>query len=911
MLLIFFGLGLFCFSVKASADSTFYVTTNPCAWKDNMVTTYNPDMDACTGGTATAFNSVYNALCSPLVTAGDTIFVADGTYSAMTTVSNTIINTQIVEGGSPGKILTIKSRNKHGAKIKCDYKISSRVGFYVYPNVSYVNIEGFDISDCFYAFRLDINNDHVTIKNNKMHDIGEGVSVGMNSDYAMVDGNIIYNFGIKEDDGFHGMHLRGKDVIAQNNLLYNNLGYGWSIRAGADATGPNPPSYGTWKIINNTLTGRKQGQGLFNTCVNLYGLAAGLDNLYLYNNICFSAYDGLAYTDFIPWRESWEARNNLVENSSAMCKGILPSLCANCTGARCRNNITNTSPRFTDRAKDLYALATGSAAINTGLDNGLITLNQHIPNYDINGAVRPRGDGYDIGAYERNDTYYASPDGTGDGSKESSPFKIADFWPIAAPGDKLYLLDGVYQGDKSMISPLYDYNNNTQECASYKGGTEYNPIVVKTLNDGKVTIDGQGARKPVYLLCQRYLTIEGINARNSNGSVFTIIHSDNNIIRRSVGWDAYDGDQSIFVISAAENNLLEDVAGFGIAKRIFSSARSGDHTTIRRAWGSWDGSHEFGPKMTYTLADNNYDMTCENCIGTWTGSRMQESYALKREGTGCYAQWNADQCANNGGQLQYSTEYQKDCCFFSGYKINQPYAVIGVDGFTANNIADSRVFGSISYIKQGTNYHIPVELEQAYLATNMSSFEYKNAISYIQPGLFPFASMKTFALRGGGTNLNANNLTGIGGAGSSIHTDWHQSKIKEGPDVSSIGNVYVNADGASICKRYRGRVLTDVKLWPWPMNQRIIDATTLAGIKAVNVTATIEGMFGPIPAECGKGVPVPTDIDNNGSTNIKDIQATIGCITNPACGNPQTDVNADGKVNIKDIQQIIKAILNL
>lgn len=905
MLNVALGLMFFAFSGEASA-SDWYVTTNPCAWTNNMVTTYNPDMDACTGGTATAFNSVYNALCSPLVTAGDTILVADGTYSALTSVSSTMINTQVVEGGSPGKILTIKSRNKHGAKIKCDYKISSRVGFYVYPNVSYVNIEGFDVSDCFYAFRLDINNDHVTIKNNKIHDIGEGVSVGMNSDYAMVDGNIIYNFGIKEDENFHGMHLRGKDVIAQNNLLYDNLGYGWSIRAGADATGPNPPSYGTWKIINNTLTGRKQGHGLFNTCVNLYGLAAGLDNLYLYNNICFGAYDGLAYTDFIFWQESWEAKNNLIENSSAVCDGMIPALCANCDDANCANNKTNISPRFTDRDKNLYALATGSAAIDTGLDNSGI--NHHIPDYDINGAARPQGDSHDIGAYERNDTYYASPDGTGDGSKESSPFKIADFWPIAAPGDKLYLLDGVYQGDKSMISPLYDYNNDTQECASYKGGTEFNPIVVKALNDGKVTIDGQGARKPVYLLCQRYLTIEGINAHSSSGSVFTITHSDNTIIRRSVGWDAYDGDQSIFGISAAEYTLLEDVAGFGIARKIFSSSQSGNHTTFRRAWGSWDGSHEFGPKMTYTMADNNYDMTCENCVGTWTGSRMQESYALKHESNGCYTQWDEGQCANNGGQLQYSTEYKKNCCFFSGYKIDQPYAVIGVDRLTMGDIAaDSRVFGSIAYIKQGANYHLPVE-QAAYLVIDMDSFEYKDSVAYIQPHFF--TSTKTFSLSSG-SNLSANKLTGIGGAGSSIHTDWHKSNIKEGPDVSSVGNVYVNADGASICKRYRGRVLTNAKLWPWPMNQRIIDATTLAGMKAVNVTATIEGMFGPIPTECGKGVPVPTDTDNNGSTNIKDIQATISCITNPACGNSQADVNADGKVNIKDIQQIIRAILDL
>ncbi len=39
-------------------------------------------------------------------------------------------------------------------------------------------------------------------------------------------------------------------------------------------------------------------------------------------------------------------------------------------------------------------------------------------------------------------THYASPTGTGNGSSVSQPFKIANFWPLAKPGDTLCLLDG-------------------------------------------------------------------------------------------------------------------------------------------------------------------------------------------------------------------------------------------------------------------------------------------------------------------------------------------------------------------------------------------------------------------------------------------------------------------------------------
>jgi hypothetical protein len=34
------------------------------------------------------------------------------------------------------------------------------------------------------------------------------------------------------------------------------------------------------------------------------------------------------------------------------------------------------------------------------------------------------------------------------------------------------------------------------------------------------------------------------------------------------------------------------------------------------------------------------------------------------------------------------------------------------------------------------------------------------------------------------------------------------------------------------------------------MNKRIIEATALSGRKPVNVTATIEEIFGPIPSQC-------------------------------------------------------------
>jgi len=85
-------------------------------------------------------------------------------------------------------------------------------------------------------------------------------------------------------------------------------------------------------------------------------------------------------------------------------------------------------------------------------------------------------------------TYYASPTGGGDGLFPSTPFLISDFWNVAKPGDTLILLDGIYKGPDSMIDPPDNLS-----------GTEGNPITIKAKNDGMVTIDGEGVRRPVYL----------------------------------------------------------------------------------------------------------------------------------------------------------------------------------------------------------------------------------------------------------------------------------------------------------------------------------------------------------------------------------------------------------------------------
>ncbi|WP_447979331.1 LEPR-XLL domain-containing protein [Candidatus Nitrospira bockiana] len=393
--------------------------------------------------------------------------------------------------------------------------------------------------------------------------------------------------------------------------------------------------------------------------------------------------------------------------------------------------------------------------------------------------------------------YYASPNGTGNGLSKSSPFQISDFWAVAAPGKTLYLLDGTYRGPDSMIDPPDGLS-----------GAAGKPITVKALNDGKVTIDGQDVRQPVRLYNNDYFILEGFNA-HSSGPKYSVIEisggSDRNVLRRIVGWDGGSA-KAIFALSNANYNLLEDCAGFGVARKIVSSSYGGNNTTLRRFWGSWEASSSIGPKMTVTPTYNNTGMLIENSILTWKSPQSS---------------------------------------------IDQPYGMLSVDRMDVDRRTFAKIYGTIIYLADDAGTFAP---GQQILVTKADEVVLKDVVSFFPKG--KYTDKRTFVLGNSGTtspNLRATNLTSIGGRGPQIASEWVTSNVKSGPDLASVygsgESLFKNSgnDGATILYRYENGTLTNTPLWPWPMNQRIIDAMASAGRQPVDVTRTIQGLFGPIP----------------------------------------------------------------
>ena len=258
----------------------------------------------------------------------------------------------------------------------------------------------------------------------------------------------------------------------------------------------------------------------------------------------------------------------------------------------------------------------------------------------------------------------------------------------------------------------------------------------------------------------------------------------------------------------------------------------GDYTTIRRAWGRWERSTVIGPKMTYTLAYNNYHLTCENCLGTWSGQGMPSSYVLMG--------YDGKPWTGVGAGT------------YTNHNVNLPYGIFAMDKEDGDKNAHARLFGSLAYVLSTDTY----KPERAVLITALDSVDIEDTVAYIAPGTNP--AVLPFGLYGlaGASNLRASDLTAFGGTSSVWAKEWIQSNLwsASSPAAYSSGeNIFNSSRGANLCYQYQDGNLTNQPLWPWPMNQRIKDALVQSGRASVDITAAVQGMFGTIPAACLAG----------------------------------------------------------
>lgn len=416
--------------------------------------------------------------------------------------------------------------------------------------------------------------------------------------------------------------------------------------------------------------------------------------------------------------------------------------------------------------------------------------------------------------------YYASPAGGGDGRSQNSPFRIADFWPVAKPGDTLLLLDGRYTGEMSMINPPEGLK-----------GEPGKPITVKALNDGKVEIDGEGQRVPARLYHNAWFILEGFNAHHSSHTVALISRSDHNVVRRVCAWEAADANTLIFGAHHSQHNLFEDCAGWGTARKIFSHSQKGDYTTFRRCWGRWEGSHAVGPKCTFSTSYNTHHGILENCVGTWDTRKMKEAYVLMGYDGKPY--------------VSMSSERYQEPRTYTNYQVDQPYSVfrgVGRSGVPEDKEKTyDKIMGCIAYITGSQKF----AAGRLYLWSPTEEVTFRDCIAFIE-GHDRVRAFRLAASTADG--IVVCNTTTIGGESSRLEQCMVESTHRslDGSElIAGSGDILRSTDGANVWYRYEDGKLTDKPLWPWPMNQRIIDAMRLAGYDdPVDVTRTVFELAG-------------------------------------------------------------------
>ena len=192
---------------------------------------------------------------------------------------------------------------------------------------------------------------HLQILRNRIHDNGLGHVSGQHQS--------------------HGIYLQGRLQLAANNVIYAHpFGFGIQVYD------QNSRSI----LVHNTVTGAAHS-GI------VVGGEGGVDNITIRNNIlAFNAKYGVQTDSDCPRGPVLIDANVIYGNGDGPIQ-------RDCSQLRVGANVF-ADPRFASRARKDFRLGPGSPAVDRARRD-------FATRTDVNGRKRPRGRGYDIGAFER------------------------------------------------------------------------------------------------------------------------------------------------------------------------------------------------------------------------------------------------------------------------------------------------------------------------------------------------------------------------------------------------------------------------------------------------------------------------------------------------------------------------------
>jgi len=201
------------------------------------------------------------------------------------------------------------------------------------------------------------------VRNNNTHDNPTGIQFGIETDDA---NNYVYN-----------------------NLVHDNTQYGIELTT----------SLSHYYVYNNTIYNNPLAFKFAHTA----GGSGPAHDIYIYNNIFFNNDEAINFTS--------DAFSNIFIRNNLFYWNDIDITDSNSISTQENNLFTN--PLFSNLASDDYHLSEISPAIDSGLSVTEVAI-------DYDGVTRPKGDGYDIGAYEYPTSSNVASTGTTDSTSPTT-----------------------------------------------------------------------------------------------------------------------------------------------------------------------------------------------------------------------------------------------------------------------------------------------------------------------------------------------------------------------------------------------------------------------------------------------------------------------------------------------------------
>jgi len=378
------------------------------------------------------------------IAAGDTVIVTPGTYAGFNVTKSGLPGLRTVFSAQPGVVINTAASGSHLSRINLDtvshiviegFEVigsndasSSREGIRIVAplaagsrdivirnnNIHHnrlrniltgfvgdLRIENNTVSNAYVEHGIYVSNsadNHVIRGNVSYANRGSGIQINADGTLggdgiitnALVEGNRIYGNGA---GGGSGINLDGvQNSVIQNNLLYDNHASGISlfrIDGSAASTGN--------LVVNNTIINADDGRW----ALNIQDESSGNTVL---NNILFSLHAARGAIDIdAASLAGFVSDHNILEDRFASGSFIDIAAWRALTGDDANSStvtLAQLTALFANYAGQDFRLADGSTAIDDGfasLFNGVL---KHAPLYDLLGAARPAGAGFDVGAFE-------------------------------------------------------------------------------------------------------------------------------------------------------------------------------------------------------------------------------------------------------------------------------------------------------------------------------------------------------------------------------------------------------------------------------------------------------------------------------------------------------------------------------